>query len=295
MNIKERICIVTTCRAPKWQVLSFVNYHLNIGVEHLFLFFDKEDDSIFRQIQGNKKVTCFLCTRKKFEKIEDLQRRNADRALKIAKKNNFDWIIHLDVDELVYITKKEDSLISLLSRISKKVDYIRLPTIEASPEKANSKNIFLEVNLFKNNFWKLSKKFFRGHICGKSIVRVNSPIQSMGIHVPIAKKRLKRRFILKDARLMHYNRCNLKTWKESLVLKMSKNCKVHEGGKKYEKMIREFEEIYSKRDWKKLKRLYKKQFFLNQKTKKIFLAFGILSKIKLNRKLFKKMKKSKIV
>jgi hypothetical protein len=38
-------CIVTTLQAPLHETLMFVNYHLNIGADHIYLFFDDPGDA----------------------------------------------------------------------------------------------------------------------------------------------------------------------------------------------------------------------------------------------------------
>ena len=284
--MSEKICVVATTNAPAQQVLDFVNYHLNIGVDHVFLFFDSELKKNYNGLIKLKDVTCFFRPRNRSEKIEDVQRRNANHALEVARKKRFDWISHLDADELIYLTRYGAGLKSFLSRISRHVDYIRLPTIEATPEKLEYEHPLREVNLFKHNFWKLSKLFFRGHISGKSIVRVGPRIESLGIHLPEPHKKLRVKFIVFGARLMHFNRCSYLTWKRSFIPLMSKNCKSHEGNATLISIINEFEKCYENGDEEQLMRLYKRQFFVSERIKRLFLLLGIMERIKIDGRMF---------
>lgn len=60
-NSRNKMCTVTTLMAPLNQTLSFVNYHLNIGIDHMFLFFDNPDDEAIDALKDYKRVTCFGC------------------------------------------------------------------------------------------------------------------------------------------------------------------------------------------------------------------------------------------
>ena len=53
----SRVCIVATVREPVTIIESFIRYHLAIGVERLFLFFDDPHDEAIAVARGYSQVT----------------------------------------------------------------------------------------------------------------------------------------------------------------------------------------------------------------------------------------------
>jgi hypothetical protein len=291
MAIKNKICSVTTLKAPLNQTLSFVNYHLNIGIDHMFLFFDESDRAI-EELKNYERVTCFKCDRKHWNKyskdkdisIEKKQRINSKIALKISIKKEFNWIIHIDSDELIHIKK---NLKSYLSKVKKKFDYVRFPTLEVVPEKIKYNNRLKELKLFKRNFGKISKKYYKGNIAGKSFTRVSDKIDNLGIHIPEAKEGniLRYKFSLRG-RILHFDCAGFEEWKTKWKDRLEGKVIGEEMGEGRKKMINEFGEVYKKEDENELVKLYKKQFMFSENIKRILLLLGVLKKIKINKKLF---------
>ncbi|MCF7800313.1 glycosyltransferase family 2 protein [Candidatus Babeliales bacterium] len=341
----NRICTVTTLKAPLEQTLDFVNYHLNIGVDHMFLFFDDPQDPVIKKLREYKKVTCFKCDEEHWKKriskkdIKNIQKRkmissynskylgqkqsdsdlsldekqqlNSNFALKLTKKNNFRFIIHLDSDELIYLQKK--SLKKSLKKIPKNIDFIRLLPLEAVPEKHNHKNPFREITLFKNfgiiaRFYYPYKKnllktfsflrkregtlrniYFKGHAAGKSIVRINNKISELGMHEPIPKKNSELKEIsYKNIKLLHFDCKNFENWKQKWI-------KIHTGetiaigyNEKNMTFFEKFINAYKKGDNQKMKAIYAEQYFIPFWKKTLLRIVGLLVKIKIPQKLFKK-------
>lgn len=182
--MKNKICSVTMIKAPLKDTLNFVNYHLNIGIDHIYLLFDDPKDEAVKVLSKNKRVTCFRGDAKYWENLMsdpklipllkemkkgatfsgtkssqlaktkdknelarvEKQELNASHVFNLAKKNGYSWVAHLDSDELVYI---KGSLKKLLAETSRSVDAIRLTALEAVPEKYSPDNVFLETTLFK--------------------------------------------------------------------------------------------------------------------------------------------------
>jgi hypothetical protein len=319
--MKSKICTVTTIKATLEQTLCFVNYHLNIGIDHMYIFFDDPNDLAIKKLQKNKKVTCFRCDDKHwrsrgvdpdtpFQKRLEL---NASFVFELIKKKDYDWMFaHLDGDELIYT---EANLKKFLSKISKKTDVICLLPLDSVPEKDYYKNIFIEVNLFrdlgrisrfyypnkkllqkivpflKRNEGNISGIYFRGHSAGKSIVRVSSQIKKFQGHRPIAKKDVKLKFEFpKNAKILHFNSCGFDVWKEkflSIHNRVKKtSLKDLETSKNIIELYKEFIETYEKGNEEELKKLYRKRFFIPKHIRPFLTAIGLLKKIKLDPKLF---------
>lgn len=294
MKEKNKICVITTLKAPLNQTLSFVNYHLNIGVDHMFLFFDNPNDPSMKELQKYKRVTCFRCnkihwdryTKEKNIPLEKKQRINSKIALEMAFKRGYKWIAHIDSDELIYINR---NLKEYLLKIPKNIDYVRFPTLEALPEKIEYKNRLKEVKLFKRNFGKISKKYFKGNIAGKSFTKISNKIENLGIHIPQAKKGycLKYKFSL-IGRILHFDCAGFEEWKTKWEDRLKKKTIAIEMGKIRKKIIKEFSRVYKKNNKKELIILYKKQFFIKKPLKIFLRIIGVLKKINLNPELFEK-------
>jgi hypothetical protein len=290
--MKNKICSVTTLKASLDQTISFVNYHLNIGIDHMFLFFDNPKDRAIEILKDYDKVTCFRCDKKHWSKyskekkipIEKKQRINSREGLKHAIKKNYEWIAHIDSDELIYIRK---NLKEFLKKIPEKVDYVRLVAMEVLPEKINYKNRFKEANLFKINIPKISRRYFNGHTAGKSITRISDKIDNLGIHVPEAKKgyELKRMFSARG-RILHFDCSDFREWKTKYSDRAEGRVTFTEMGESKKKKMLEFSKVYAKNNEDELKRLYKKHYMMSKRWVKIFLLLQVLKRIKIDMKLF---------
>jgi hypothetical protein len=52
------VAIVTTCRGAGHTIRSWINYHLHIGFDHLFLFFDDPNDEAIQYIDYPNDKVC---------------------------------------------------------------------------------------------------------------------------------------------------------------------------------------------------------------------------------------------
>lgn len=167
-----KICSVTTIRASLSDTLDFVYYHLNIGIDHMFLFFDDPQDEAIEILSKEQQVTCTPCDRVHWqehawwgcplEKIKDvvyairqkifLARKlvcNASYLLEELQKHYaFDWVLWLDADELIYSKK---SLHKVLEEVPEKFRSLHITLYEAVPEVFSYKNVFREITLFKTD------------------------------------------------------------------------------------------------------------------------------------------------
>ncbi|MEM4181810.1 MAG: glycosyltransferase family 2 protein [Candidatus Pacearchaeota archaeon] len=285
-KMNEKICIVSTVRSNKKTIEQWINYHLNIGVDKIFLFLDKRNKNIKGLINLKKKYgkkVSFFYSEDHKSSIEIRQRKNSIKALKIALNENFDWICHLDIDELIYFKEK---MKNSLSKVSKKYDYIRLPTLEAVIEKENYKNPFYEIKLFKNNFWKFSKIFFNAHIAGKSITRVKPYIMDLGIHQPNSNKKLKWTILPFNAYILHFYCVNFKDFLEKWRWRIDGSGVAREMGKRGERILSLIDKKLKKGKILELKDFYKKKFISPKKFNNLLTLLRVYKNIELNRKLF---------
>ena len=124
----QTVSTVTTLKAPLRETLMFVNYHLNIGVSHMYLFFDDPNDDCIEALANYKQVTRIRCDSNHWENLtskfpvteswtmrqlgnvnysveSNLDYRqilNANYAFKLAQRDGYDWLIH----DLVFLHRR---------------------------------------------------------------------------------------------------------------------------------------------------------------------------------------------
>jgi hypothetical protein len=328
----DKICLVSTVKSPIEQLKSFVNYHLNIGIDHIFLFFDNPKDIAIEFFEKNNKISCFKCDSKHWKKIksqkdlmkkvtlkynkegylclDERQQLNANFAFELAKKEKYYWVIHLDSDELLYSKKPIKKILSKY----KNFDVLRILAIEAVPEKLSYDNTLKKISLFKNfgvisryyyrhkkllqklapnlkkneGKTKLRTMYFSGAAAGKSIISTSSKINNIGIHEPSVKDNYKLKYAFpKKINILHFECKSFDDWKNKWT-KVFDNPKDTIGYKKgVNSFYDEFAIAHKNKDYKKMEELYKKNYFISKTKKRILMFFGLLKRIRLNRKLFK--------
>ncbi len=138
--MSAKVCIVTTLKSSLQNTLAFVNYHLNIGVNHIYLFFDDPNDVCIEALGDYQKVTCIRCDSKHWEKLTsqseltliERQLLNADCALELARRDRYNWLVHIDSDEIIHIKEPPDRL---LSKVSKNIDVLVIHNLDQFEQK----------------------------------------------------------------------------------------------------------------------------------------------------------------
>ncbi|MDN5217507.1 glycosyltransferase family 2 protein [Fulvivirgaceae bacterium BMA12] len=210
-----KVAIVTTLINAGPVLEYFINYHLRIGFNHLFLFFDDPNDSAIRIARQYDAVTVICKDEKllrrwrktrlyqrnsayhKFVHTEVMARQllNVEIAVQMALKKNISWLLHIDVDELFYSPHMsvQEHFLSLSGKRS--VTYLNH---EAVPEAIEIQNYFSEVSLFKKNTsvldlsqiafinkqvaFNFGAKYFLYYSAGKSAAQVNENLFPVSVH-----------------------------------------------------------------------------------------------------------------
>jgi len=223
------LAIVALVREPKLEEFeSWIEYHRIKGFRHIFVFFDDPRDRTISFAQSrwahetNFKVHCFQCDEEHYRKCNasnprlfqemqsfiktDLSARQilaCERGLKEAIVRNITWLVHLSVDQLLYIPDKDVKSLDALryfETIENRVETIRFLISECIPNSVHVSNCFKEVKLFKRNplhireddfnkFWPESRQrtgtlgdFFVGQSYGRSAVRVSDRVEPLGVN-----------------------------------------------------------------------------------------------------------------
>ena len=314
--------ITTTLKCPAEQTIAFVNYYLNIGADHIFLFFDDPDDSTAEIVGSHPRVTATRCTPEYFKEhirgyfsqfdysyVIYRQRLNATNALKWAREMNIDWISHVDVDELIHLRRGD------LRKILKKSPFgvIRMTIYEAIPEMLEFKNFFSEIRFFKapaafgrtglrfplnslmlrlaiiagvKSPFAIHDAYFRGHYKSKCFVRTDQDIVDMQIHAP----KLSRRYAEIRSRriiLLHFDSCGLELWKKRWEFRLS-NGDRPASKKKTHKVNRHMQGLIDgEAADEQYIESYKKLHFIENKDRSTLMRLGLIKGIQLPDSLFR--------
>ena len=235
MNTKA--CIVTTLRGVSPLVIqTFITYHLSIGFQHIYLFYDEQREVLNQDnpcdqvtiIRHNAKLKqrwkqahCFKEYEVHVEKeVMARQILNTEIAISMAIDRGYDWILHIDIDEL-FVLKGHKTIPEhfqwLEKRGSNVVNYFNH---EAIPESYNISNYFKEVKLFKRNIYALSKEqkedlkkilgshkgYFKFYKNGKSAAKLHRHLVPIGVHTFCGEMK---KHIETQTSILHYPCCGL--------------------------------------------------------------------------------------
>lgn len=231
-----KIAITTTVRNAGPLLESFVHYHLAIGFDRIYLFFDDQNDLGIETVKGYQQVRSLpvdSLLRLRWEKmpcysfakhhIDDevmaRQMLNADLALEMAREEQIEWLLHIDIDELFFVPKSTPK--ALFSKLRKeRPDCVSFLNYEAIPHTPDVKNGFVESSFFRKNpnllsvaqkdflndvgFSEEGHPYFWYYTNGKSAAFVTGHTRSNGVHLflPDAKK-----IECAEAIILHYPIC----------------------------------------------------------------------------------------
>jgi hypothetical protein len=217
MRSRVKPAIVSTVRNAGAVIDSFIAYHRAIGFVHLFIFFDDPADPDLARIgtmQGVTAIAHDAGLREAWTKLptyaeqgpfiarEVMARQvlNATLAMELARAQGFDWLLHIDSDEL-FLSPNESVTEHFEALQLGPADTITYRNYEALPEKSETGDWFREVDLFKvppelfrgtvtreamallRSVTQLTPNFFHFYGIGKSAVRLASNgMEPKGVH-----------------------------------------------------------------------------------------------------------------
>ena len=154
MSKQPAVATVTTLKASVKESLSFIYYYLNIGVDHMYLYFDDPNDDVISQIEHIDRLTIIRCSESYWQnvgispksQVQQKQQYNATETFNMARSAGIEWLIHVDHDELIY---GSESIHDYFKSIPDTVDVVNFPVMEAMPQKLNYENAISEIRYFK--------------------------------------------------------------------------------------------------------------------------------------------------
>jgi hypothetical protein len=298
----DRICVIATVRAPRNELLDFVRYHLAAGVDEVILFFDDPHDTVLDAVAGHPRVVAIRCDAAYWRArrvdrpiaVEHRQMENVNAGMTIARSRGFDWIIHIDSDELLFA---ESDIRTLLTGISASMvrfdmkeavaeqDYYSSrfqatlfrepPTAERMKKITSIPSADLEGVLFEG-------EYFRAHTASKVAVRLNSGIKLMGIHGPQRQKLTE----VHTGRitLLHYDCIGIDDWKRKWLRRIDASGTAAGMRPARTKQLELFKQAFG--DEMAERKLYARMHKVSQVQKRLLLELGLLTVIRLEPDMF---------
>ena len=126
--------IVATIKAPVRDVLDFAAYHLDLGAHRLYIYLDEASEDAFNLLKTHPKIRVVTCDAafwakqggKRPVKHQVRQSRNATHAY--ARKQEVDWLAHIDVDEFI---RPPGDLAHILAALPPDILCARIRPVEA--------------------------------------------------------------------------------------------------------------------------------------------------------------------
>lgn len=329
--MSDSLCIVTTLCAPLATTTAFVNYHLNIGARHLYLYFDDPADEAIEVLQDDPRITCIRCDERHWpggraarDKLTLPQRQwfNSKDAWRRAREAGFDWIMHLDSDELVYA---HQLLSRVISEVPATVDVLRFRTYEAVPEELQYERPFEEIHYFKRGPCRPTRRclpgtawgvthavmhnaeyysklivarfmrcqairngyYLRGHIGGKAAVRLRSNIGGMGVHVPTPPMggRLNSVFVTEGG-ILHFDACDYAGWCAKWVKRYHEKHVPPSRGRNRAWQLSRFSTAYESGSEESLVELFQQQYYVPISERRFLMRLGLLVEVHPDHRLF---------
>jgi hypothetical protein len=217
-----RVGIVTTLKLPairgRAPLESFIRYHLGVGFDHLFLFFDDPGDSALSTARtfppnfvtaiprdAEQREREKQCSRYDFlqdcleTEVQARQELNAQIAMQRSKELGLRWLVHIDIDELFFT--RQNSVKGHFRSLEKQNIYqMTYLNHEAVPEMNDTEDYFRTTTLFRRHhfsvpisssgrkcmkFWEERTshgQYMLVYDCGKSAVRVTDGATPKSVH-----------------------------------------------------------------------------------------------------------------
>jgi hypothetical protein len=294
----DTICVIATVRSPVNELMEFVRYHLAAGVGEMLLFFDDPNDTAADAVAGLPGVVLMRCDAaywhaRRMDRptaIENRQIVNVNFGMTIARSHGFDWIAHIDSDELLFA---HNDIGTVLTGCSANV--IRFPMKEAVAEQDYYGSRF-EATLFKEQLTAAGKKklaaipaavvagilfegeYFRGHSASKVAVRLNSAIELMGIHGPQRPQRMPE-LRTEQITLLHYDCIGIDDWKRKWSRRIDATGTATEMRSARNKQLELFKQAYGNEASERA--LYSRLHKVSEHQKALLMTLGLLTVVSL--------------
>ncbi|MFC1884629.1 glycosyltransferase family 2 protein [Thermodesulfobacteriota bacterium] len=191
-------------------------YHHALGVSRAYIFADRCNDATIEIARYFPWVKVFEINIDTSKDMVTHQNKSANKALKMARDEGFQWLMHIDADEFAFADNlpfgiigrafpfmkkmkrmtpvQRGDLIRMLALASKRTEMILMRTWEAVPVLSENEQTFWKLHYFHNKSFedrkvldpaanKIRPLAWFGHARGKTIIRTSADVQSRSSHL----------------------------------------------------------------------------------------------------------------
>ncbi len=125
--------IVSTIRGSAPDILEFAAYHLDLGLDRMYLFLDEPNPQAFEALRAHPKIDVWVCdaafwARRKRDRPDKHQVRQTANATYTYRKTDLNWLAHIDLDEFLWPKRPVPDL---LAQVPDDIPAARTRPIEA--------------------------------------------------------------------------------------------------------------------------------------------------------------------
>lgn len=295
--MKSKLAIVSTVKAPFEVLTRFASHHVR-QVDKIWLFFDDPCDASMSYFADIEQINVIACDDDYWatfggrpNSIEVRQEINATQALHACRSFGFDWLIHIDSDELLFEYKQ--TLRQLLTEAA--ADIVRFDIREAAVDRLEYDHLFCPT-WFKvpssSTQCKWAERlgcrhaiyqheYFRGHLASKIAVRVNGAVSEMGIHNPKQVSAHAIEHKTADVLLLHYDCVGFRTWQNKWAGRISGEAKALRMRSNRKQQLVDFEQSVLQ-GHSSLERLYRSMYVVSGYEKIVLWLLGMICVIRLD-------------
>jgi hypothetical protein len=232
--------LVSTVKAPEEKVLAFVAYHLSLGVDHIWLFFDDPAQPVPEPLATHPRVTVTRCDeghwmnacKKRPPQHQNRQTQNA--RLTYRELVTTDWIVHIDVDEFLLPARP---IAAILDGIDGETIAMRLEPFEAMHDPLLPDDIYTSREFrgaLRHEFWprrraalgpyrKVIRDGMLSHSVGKTMFRTRVPGLLPRLHaVMVNKEIIAPANWQPEIKLLHFHAQDKVAWLAAVPFRMTK-------------------------------------------------------------------------
>jgi Glycosyl transferase family 2 len=232
--------LVSTVKAPEEKVLAFVAYHLTLGVDHIWLFFDDPAQPIPEPLARHPRVTVTLCDenhwlrawKKRPPQHQNRQTQNA--RLTYRELVTSDWIVHIDVDEFLLTARP---IAAILDEEPADTIAMRLEPFEAMHDPLLPDDIYTSREFrgaLRHEYWprrraalgpyrKVIRDGMLSHSVGKTMFRTRVPGLLPRLHAVMVNREIIAPAAWQpEIRLLHFHAQDKAAWLAAVPFRMTK-------------------------------------------------------------------------
>ncbi len=183
---------VSTVRGPAPDILRFVAYHLDLGVDRMHIYLDEPNPKAFNTLNRHPKVEVRNCddefwAYRQRERPDRHQTRQTANASFTYRNTDLDWLAHIDVDEFLW---SSNPIRDQLQSVPSETQAVRIRPVEALSSGDDTYKAHIPsgpdreglVQSIYPNYGGFVLGGFLSHVQGKLFVRTGMKNLSFRIH-----------------------------------------------------------------------------------------------------------------